>query len=306
MDNDDILEELKRVGGRGMSSETNWLEIKKEYLRRTVDGEKVKLAELAKEFGVKASTLRSRKNREKWDEFLENVATQFEDCCNAAATDNNEEDAGEGNPQNNGEKKSRNKTVQTKANIKRSISQLGNKNAVGNSNAPPKGNQRARKHGFYAKYLPTDVYDIFNDIEEMSQLDILWNSIKLKFATIIKAQEIMHVESKDEMIKEIKKRKIIKGMSYTKEEEWEFQFAWDRYATFLNTQSRAFSELRGLIKQYNELVDRDGATEEQRLRIQKLQLEIDRMTGDNAGDETEEWVKAIEEIAAKRRGNNEQ
>ena len=301
-----MFKELKRVGGRGMSNEIKWLEIKKEYLRKKVDGEKFTLTELAKKHGVKPSTLRSRKNREKWDGFLENVATHFDETGNTVATDNNEEDAGEGNPQNNDEKKSRNKTVQTKANIKRSISQLGNKNAVGNSNAPPKGNQRARKHGFCAKYLPTDVYDIFNDIEEMSQLDILWNSIKLKFATIIKAQEIMHVESKDEMIKEIKKRKIIKGMSYTKEEEWEFQFAWDRYATFLNTQSRAFSELRGLIKQYNELVDRDGATEEQRLRIQKLQLEIDRMTGDNAGDETEEWVKAIEEIAAKRRGNNEQ
>lgn len=284
-----------------MSGDTKWLEIKKEYLRRTVDGEKVVLTKLAKKHGVKPATLRSRKNREKWDDFLENVATHFDETGNGVATGNDSNNEVRANDKKEKGEKSRNKT---KEKIKRSIGQLGNKNAAGNSNAPPKGNQRARKHGFYAKYLPADVYDIFNDIEDMSQLDIIWSSIKLKFASIIRAQNIMYVESKDEMIKELKKKKVIEGMSYTEEKEWEFQFAWDRYATFLNTQSRAFSELRGLIKQYNELVDRDGATEEQRLRIQKLQIEVDKMAGDKNGKETEKWVKAIEEIAAKRRGKD--
>lgn len=181
---------------------------------------------------------------------------------------------------------------------------IGNKNAVGHG-APPK-NKNAEKHGFYAKHLPGVTLELFEEIEEMDQLDLLWDSIKLKYAAIIRAQSIMFVEDQDDITAHLKKHKVIKGLSYTEEKEWEIQFPWDKYATFLQAQSRAMAELRSLIKQYNDIVDRDGATEEQRLRIQKLQLEIDRMTGDNAGDETEEWVKAIEEIAAKRRGSNGQ
>lgn len=57
----------------------------------------------------------------------------------------------------------------------------------------------------------------------------------------------MIVESKDEMIKELKKKKSVVSDSADIEEEYEFQFAWDRHATFLNAQSRAMSELRGLL-----------------------------------------------------------
>ena len=64
-------------------------------------------------------------------------------------------------------------------------------------------------------------------------------------------------------------------------------------------------ELRSLIKSYNELVDRGLATKEQELRIRKLQVEIDNMKNDDEGKETQDWVKAIEEIAAKRRGGGE-
>lgn len=49
------------------------------------------------------------------------------------------------------------------------------------------------------------------------------------------------------MIKELKKKKSVVSDSADIEEEYEFQFAWDRHATFLNAQSRAMSELRGLL-----------------------------------------------------------
>ncbi|AOY77203.1 phage terminase small subunit [Clostridium formicaceticum] len=283
-----------------MSNDTKWLEIKKEYLRRTVDGEKVVLSELAEKYGVKTTTLRSRKSREKWDDFLENVATHFDETGNDVATYGQEKSNTDKDGPKKKDKKSQNKTNS----IKRRIGQLGNKNAVGNCNRPPKGNKRAEKHGFYSKHLPDETMELFDELEEINQLDLLWDSIRLKYAAIVRAQKIMFVKDRDDITEYLKKHKVIKGMSFTEEKEWEFQFAWDKYATFLQAQSRAMGELRSLIKSYNELVDRGMATKEQELRIQKLQVEIDNMKGEEVGKETEDWVKAIEQIAAKRRGKD--
>lgn len=280
-----------------MSYDTKWLEIKKEYLRKTVDGKKVSLAELADKYNIKPSTLRSRKNREKWDDFLKNVATQNDATSNSVATNCNDTDSTRNERAQNGQKDSQNKTNS----IKRAIGQLGNKNAVGNCNRPPKGNKRAEKHGFYSKHLPDETMGLFEEIEELDQVDMLWDSIRLKYAAIVRAQKIMFVKDRDDITEHLKKHKVIKGMSYTEEKEWELQFAWDKYATFLQAQSRAMGELRSLIKSYNELVDRGMATREQELRIKKLQVEIENMKGEEVGKETEDWVKAIEQIAAKRR-----
>jgi uncharacterized protein YjcR len=181
---------------------------------------------------------------------------------------------------------------------------LGNKNAVGNKGGAPPKNKNAEKHGFFSKYLPDETLDIIKEIKEQDPIDILWENIQIQYAAIIRAQKIMFVKNKEDMTEHLKKHKVIKGMSFTEEKEWELQFAWDKYATFLNAQSRAMAELRSLIKSYNELVDKGLATKEQELRVKKLQLEIDKMAGDDTGQETEEWVKAIEKIAAKRRGKN--
>ncbi|AWP37782.1 hypothetical protein DXF96_00200 [Heyndrickxia coagulans] len=152
---------------------------------------------------------------------------------------------------------------------------VGNINAKGNKGgAAPKGNQNAVTHGFFSKYLPQESLDILEEIQERSPVDMLWDQIMIQYAAIIRAQKIMFVESKDEMIKEIKKTKSDIGENYeTNEEEWEFQFAWDRQATFLNAQSRAMSELRSLIKQFNELAHED---DERRLKIEQMQLNIDK------------------------------
>lgn len=264
-----------------MGSETNWLEIKKEYLRRTVDGEKVNLAQLAKENGVKASTLRSRKNREGWDDFLDSVATLPGNRNKTVATGTQ---GGKDNKKDKGKQtkaESQDKTDKELVNLKRSIGMLGNKNAVGNTNAPPKGNKRAEKHGFYARIIPAETMELFEEIEELDQVDMLWDSIKLKYAAILRAQSIMFVENQEDITSYLKKHKVINGMSFTEEKEWEIQFAWDKYANFLQAQSRAMGELRSLIKAYNELIDRGMATQEQELRVHKLQLEIDRLGKDS-------------------------
>lgn len=276
-----------------MSSETNWLEIKKEYLKRTIDGEKVVLTELAKKHGVKPTTLRSRKNRERWDDFLESVATIPRNKSNTVATCEHSNDNSSQQITRSSTKNSETDTKRTimdtkvKEKIRRSIGQLGNKNAIGNKGGPgaDKGNKLAEKHGFYARHLPEATLELFEEIEGMDQLDILWDSIKLKYGAIIRAQSIMFVEDQDDITTFLKKHKIIEGLSFTEEKEYEIQFAWDKYATFLQAQSRAMAELRNLIKEYNEIVDRGMATEEQRLRIEKLKVEIGKVK-QNEGEAT--------------------
>ncbi|EQB4335435.1 phage terminase small subunit [Clostridium botulinum] len=155
---------------------------------------------------------------------------------------------------------------------------LNNKNAVGHG-APAK-NKNAEKHGFFSKYLPDETLGIMEEIETKKPLDILWDQIMLQYAAIIRAQRIMHVESKEEMIKELKKEEYssFKG-GYSEKKEYEFQFAWDRQATFLNAQSRAISELRSLVKNY---------------------LELEGLDKERSKAGIKDWKSAIQEIAKRR------
>lgn len=172
---------------------------------------------------------------------------------------------------------------------------LNNKNAAGNKGgAAPKENKNAEKHGFFSKYLPEETMDLIQEIQEKDPIDILWENIQIQYAAIVRAQRIMYVENKEEMIKEIKKEKEYHTeVSSGSETEYEFQFAWDRQATFLQAQSRAMAELRNMIKQYEELLNanRDIATEEQKLRIEKLKVEINKVKGQDNDKPIEILIK---------------
>lgn len=151
----------------------------------------------------------------------------------------------------------------------------GNINAKGNrGGAAPKGNQNAKTHGLFAKYLPAETLNIVNEMESIDPLEILWMNIKMQFASIMRAQQIMFVADKQEMIKEIKKVEVYENDKETSEkQEWEFQFAWDRQANFLNSQSRAMSELRNMLKQFVEMADYDDY---RLLEIKKMQGSIEK------------------------------
>lgn len=159
----------------------------------------------------------------------------------------------------------------------------GNQNAIGNKGGAPKGNQHNRKHGFYSELLPKETYNIFEDVEDMDPLEIIWTNIKIKFAAILRAQKIMYVKDQNDTTKELKKTKIqnedINGdiVEIYREEEFEIQFAWDKQATFLNAQSRAMSQLMSMIKKYDDMLHQnwDMATEEQKLRVAKLKAQLD-------------------------------
>lgn len=159
--------------------------------------------------------------------------------------------------------------------------QTGNKNASGHG--APKKNSNAEKHGLFRKYLPEETFSIIQEMPS-DPLDVLWDQIQIAYAAIIRAQQIMYVHDREDKTTE----KVEEKMGNVIGETWEVQQAWDKQANFLKSQARAQSELRGMIKQYNELLHDNWelATQEQKARIKKLEAESERIR--NSGAEGED------------------
>jgi uncharacterized protein YjcR len=155
---------------------------------------------------------------------------------------------------------------------------LGNQNALGNDGGAPEKNQNARTEGWYSKYYPTVARNLIKEAEESggSLLDIQWAMIMTKWIAIIRAQKIMYVKDQDDMTKELKKFKVNGDNSEEEYDiQYDIQYAWDKHANFLNSQSRAMVTLSGLIKRYEDMLKEDLTAEEQKLRVDKLKLSMD-------------------------------
>lgn len=135
-----------------------------------------------------------------------------------------------------------------------------------NLGGAPIKNTNAVKHGLFSKYLPKETLELVGAIETMSPLDILWENICLKYAAIIRSQKIMFVKNANDYTKRI----TLEGESLA----FQYTEAYEKQASFLIAQSRAMGTLMSLIKQYDELCRSSLATDEQRLRIEKLKTEI--------------------------------
>ncbi|MCM3386300.1 phage terminase small subunit [Bacillus subtilis] len=223
-----------------------------------------KLKDIAEELGITSSTIRKWKANDKWEEKIKGSAPKSKGSALLRRG------APKGNKNAIGNKGGR--------------APLGNKNAIGNKGgAAPLRNQNAVTHGFFSKFLPEETLSIMEGIQERSPVDMIWDQIQIQYAAIIRAQKIMFVSDKEEIIKELKKKKaVLSETNEVEEEEYEFQFSWDRHATFLNAQSRAMAELRNLIKQFDELAhsedERRLKLEHMRLSIDKKKLEIEELT----------------------------
>lgn len=230
-----------------------------------------KLKDIAAELNVSDSQIRKWKNQDKWDELLK-VTLPNKDELNSNVTKRKKG----GQPQN--------------------------KNSKGHVSSVPKGNKNAESHGFFSKIFPPETMEVVQEIMIKDPLDMLWENIIIQYTAIARSQRIMDVKNKEEMIKELKKTKGIaieedKDVKVLNTEiEYEFQFAWDRQATFLKAQSRAMSELRSLIKQHDEMVHNnpDMDTEEQKLRMERLRAEIESSRGTNQYDKEniKDFIKA--------------
>lgn len=142
----------------------------------------------------------------------------------------------------------------------------GSKNALGHG--APKGNTNALKHGLFAKYLPQEVYEIAQDLSEKQPIDILWENITLTYANLLHAQRILYVQDVDDTTSVLIATTAKGGASY------EIHTSWDKQGKALAAIARAQTELRGMIKTYDELTRSPLVTEEQRLRIENLKAQL--------------------------------
>lgn len=151
--------------------------------------------------------------------------------------------------------------------------------------APPekmKKNSNARTHGLFAKYLPDETLEIMDSINEINPLEILWTNIKMQFASIVRAQQIMYVTDQDDHTTFETKEK---EDEFVIEKQVEIHASWDKQASFMNSLSRSMAELRNMLKQYVELSthDDDRLLEVQRMQsiIDKNKAEIDKIKQEN-------------------------
>lgn len=149
----------------------------------------------------------------------------------------------------------------------------GSKNALGHG--APKGNNNAVKHGLFAKYLPQEVYEIAQEISDKQPIDILWENITLTYATLLHAQRILHVQDIEDTTSLVTST-AKGGVGY------EHHTSWDKQSRAITAIARAQTELRGMIKTYDELTRSPLVTEKQRLRIDNLKAQL----GSNDEDDT--------------------
>ncbi len=190
-----------------------------------------------------------------------------------------------------------NVTNQSKGNVtkRKRGGQPGNHNATG----PPR-NKNAEKFGFFSKYLPEETVSIIREMPT-DPLDILWDQIQISYAAIIRAQQIMYVKDRNDKTIE----KVEKKDGNVIGEKWEVQQAWDKQANFLQAQARAMSDLRGSIRQYDDLLHKrwDLATDEQKARIEQMKANTDRLRRDSLDGE-EDGVEILNDTAEEETGTD--
>ncbi|PGY99985.1 phage terminase small subunit [Bacillus thuringiensis] len=211
----------------------------------------MKYKDIAEKHEVSVNTVKSWKTRYKWDRKgvhtnNEKVRTQKK----TGAPINNKNAVG--NPGNKNPK-------------------YGNKNAVGHG--PPKGNDNATTHGLFKKIIPNDdphAMELLDEIQNHTELDMLFNSIQLQYFNILNSQRIMHVRDKDDMSKEIVSESE-GGEAYT------VQFAWDKQANLLTAYSRAMTSLSAMIERFDKLANAD---DERRLKLVQMKTNIEKTQAD--------------------------
>ena len=179
----------------------------------------------------------------------------------------------------------------------------------GKSTGAPKKNDNAKKHGLYAKYFPEDTLELFDALETESPIEMLWNNIKIQYSAIILAQRKMRTkiendiecESKDGLILLKKTQKGLSERATTQEKSvkeitQDYESASLEFQRYVDAQSRAMSTLNNMIKNYTELCRSELATEEQRLRIEKLKAEIDNLNKYEASSQENKVADLMEGI----------
>lgn len=100
----------------------------------------------------------------------------------------------------------------------------------------------------------------------------------------------MYVKDKEDITKELKKNKSGENGI---EKDYEIQFAWDKQANFLQSQSRAMATLQSMIFKYEELLNSELVTENEKLRVEKLKIDISKLKGEDEAKEDDGFIEAL-------------
>ena len=118
-----------------------------------------------------------------------------------------------------------------------------------------------------AKYLPSELWELMNDIEGMTVVDHLWAQIKMSFAGIIRAHKIMWV-SDAESVLSAPVSESAEGSTF------KVMFAFERYESYIRTMTRAYKEHNAMIEQFLKLADKDDP---RRVKVIHMDLNVDKL-----------------------------
>ncbi len=242
----------------------NWEEIRREW-----QTSKITFKALAEKHGIKDSTIRSRKNREKWQR---NDATQRTTKKQNVATKNKR--------------------------TKKESSSNGQKNRSGNPNPShkfPNHNSFQLKHGLYSKFLHAEQLEIIDAMDGLSVADQLWIQIEIKFSAIIRMQKIMWVEGPRDTLGDVSMQSNGSEGSMT---GYKVAYAYEQYEAYIKAQARAMAEYRNLVKQFMDLAHDD---DERRLKIELMQANINKAKAEADKISNKDDDKPIE-IMIRRKG----
>lgn len=166
-----------------------------------------------------------------------------------------------------------------------------------NLNRGPERNSFARKHGFYAKWLPEDIQEILGETPA-DPLEILWTNIQLQHAKIIHSFKIQSVKDKDDLTSRV-------VSSSEKGETYQFHEAFQKDSAFLQGLSRALATLNGMIANYEKLIHENWelASELQKARLDQAKAEAAKIKADL--EDTERMAVQVIDDIPERSGTDE-
>ena len=177
----------------------------------------LKLVDIARQLDLPEGTIRSWKNRYKWNIGVNSTL-----------------------------KKSKSNVENKKG------APPGNKNASGHG--APKKNSNAEKHGLFRKYLPEETFSIIEEMESMTPLDMIWHSIQIQYVAIIRSQQIMYVRDREDKTVEKVEEKSgnVIGETWEVQQAWDkqagFLKAQSVAITSLKNAVKDYLELEGASK----------------------------------------------------------
>lgn len=172
---------------------------------------------------------------------------------------------------------------------KRSAPLKNNQNAVENKGGAPPKNQNAMSHGLFSKWLPDETKELLNAMQEQEASDMIWTSIEIQYAAIIRSQKIMYVGYNDSHLDESSGwSSSSEGSSETKK----VAYAYEQQASFLQAQSRAMGTLSSLIKQFVAIADEQ---DERKIKLELMQAQVMKLKSETKAT-TKETTYIIDDI----------